>query len=179
MMQAAQDREGDDLATCVLCWHGSSFLLRNLLLDALMRPGSVEVVHICIEHAVELPLMQDQQVIEALTPDTAQEALTDGIGTRGIIRSLEKLDATGLGNPREGHSKLAIIITNEVPRSRAISGSLAQLLRRPRVGRRSCDAYVDHFARVQFDDEEGAERAEEEIGDRQEVAGPDLLGVRV
>jgi len=34
---------------------------------------------------------------------------------------------------------------------------------------------MDHFARVQVDEEEGIQRTEEEIGDRQEVAGPDLL----
>jgi len=38
---------------------------------------------------------------------------------------------------------------------------------------------VDHSARVQFDHEEGEQRAEEEIGDREEVAGPDLLGMSV
>jgi hypothetical protein len=32
---------------------------------------------------------------------------------------------------------------------------------------------------VQFDHEEGEERAEEEIGDWEKVAGPDLLGMRV
>jgi len=69
--------------------------------------------------------MKDQQVIEALTPDTSQEPLTDGIGTRGVIRRGEKLDATGLSNPREGHSKLAIIITDEVILSNAISGGFS------------------------------------------------------
>jgi len=32
---------------------------------------------------------------------------------------------------------------------------------------------------VQFDNEEGEQRAEKEIGDRQKVAGPDLLGLRI
>ena len=58
--------------------HRSSSLLRNLLFDALMRPRSVEVVQIRVEYVVELLLMQDEQVIEALTPDTSQEALTNG-----------------------------------------------------------------------------------------------------
>jgi hypothetical protein len=35
-----------------------------------LRPGSVEVVRIRVEHAVELLLMEDEQMIEALTPDT-------------------------------------------------------------------------------------------------------------
>ncbi len=67
-MQAAQDREGDDLATFMIGWHRPSFLLRNLLLDALMRAGLVEVVYIRMKHTVELLLMQDEQMIEALTP---------------------------------------------------------------------------------------------------------------
>jgi len=38
---------------------------------------------------------------------------------------------------------------------------------------------MDHSARVQFDNEEGEERTEKEIRDRQEVARPDLLGMRM
>jgi len=123
--------------------------------------------------------MQDEQMVEALTSHTTQEALTDGIGTRGLIRRFENLDATCLGNPREGHAKLAIIITDEILRALAIRGSFPKLLSGPRVGGRSRDTHVDHFARVQFDDEEGKQRTEEEISNRQEVARPDLLGMRM
>ena len=42
-----------------------------------MRPGSVEGVHIRIEHALKLPLIHDEQVIEALPSHTAQKPLTD------------------------------------------------------------------------------------------------------
>jgi actin-like ATPase involved in cell morphogenesis len=101
-------------------------LLRNLLLDALMRPGSVEVVQIRVEHAVELLLMQDEQMIEALTPDTAEEPLTNGIRARGIIRSCKNLDVTRLRHPSEAHPKLVVIITDEVLRSLAIGGGLPQ-----------------------------------------------------
>jgi hypothetical protein len=144
-----------------------------------MRSCLVEVGYIGIEDAVELLLMQDEQMIEALTSDTAEESLTDGIGSRGVIRSFENLNVTCLGNPSEGHPKLAIIITDEVPRTRAIGGGLPKLLRRPSVGGRLCHADMDHLAGVQFDDEEGEQRVEEEIGDRQEVARPDLLGMGV
>jgi hypothetical protein len=114
-----------------------------------------------------LPLMQDQQVIEALTPDTAEEALTDSIGTRGVIGDFEYLDTTCLRHPSEGHPKLAIMITDEVLRTRAIGGGLPKLLGRPSVGGRSCHADMDHFAGVQFDHEEGEQPAEEEVRDRQ------------
>ena len=136
-------------------------------------------MYIGIEDALELPLMQDQQVIEALMLDTAEEALTNGIGTRGVIGCFENLDATCLGNPCEGHPKLAIIITDEILRTRAIGGGLPKLLRRPSVGGRSCHADMDHFAGVQFDNEEGEQRVEEEVSDRQKVTSPDLLGMGV
>jgi hypothetical protein len=126
MMQTAQDRQGDDLATCVMGRHRSSLRLGNLLLDAEILPGSVAVVHICVEHAVELLLMEDEQMIEALTSHTAEKALTDGIGARGIIRRFEHLDVTRSSNPREAHPKLAIIITDEVLRSCAIGSGLPQ-----------------------------------------------------
>src|SRR5262249_43198898 len=138
MMQAAQDREGNDFATCVMGWHGSSFRFRNQLLDALMRPGSVELVHIRVEHALELLLMEDQQMIEALTPDTAQEAPTDSIGSRGVIRRCEHLNATRLSYPRKAHPKLAVVVSNEILRSHAIGSGLPKLLRSPSVGRSSC-----------------------------------------
>jgi hypothetical protein len=51
-----------------------------------MRPGSVEGVHIRVEHTVELLLIQDQEMIEALTPYTAEESLTDGIRARGVMK---------------------------------------------------------------------------------------------
>src|SRR5437588_7518773 len=69
-----------------------------------MRSGSVEGVHIRVEHAVELLLMQDEQMIEALTPYTAEEPLTDGIRARGVIRSFKNLNVTRLSNPSEAHT---------------------------------------------------------------------------
>ena len=93
-----------------------------------MWPGSVEGVHIRVEHAVELLLLQDEQMIEALTSDTAEESLTDGIGSRGVIRSFENLNVTCLGNPSEGHPKLAIVIPQKVFRSLSIRRGFSKRL---------------------------------------------------
>src|SRR5215469_13436516 len=51
MVQPSQDGEGEDVATCLLCWQGSSYLLRILLLDALIRSCLVEVGDIRMEDA--------------------------------------------------------------------------------------------------------------------------------
>jgi hypothetical protein len=61
-------------------------------------------------------------VIEALTPYTAEESLTDGIRARGVRRSCENLDVTRLRNPSEAHPKLAVVITDEVLRSHTKGG---------------------------------------------------------
>src|SRR5215467_3961084 len=121
--------------------------------------------------------MHDEQMIEAFASHTAQEALTDGVGLRGVIRGLEQLDATGLGNPIESHPKLGITITDEILRTHAIGSGFANLLCRPSIRRRACHADVDHSPRVQFDNEKGEQRSEKEIRDRQKIAGPGLLGL--
>jgi hypothetical protein len=97
-------------------------LLRNLLLDTLIRPGSVEIVYRRVEHAVELLLMQDEQMIEALTPYTAEKPLTNGIRARSVKRSFEKLTATRSGHSNEAYPKLAIIITDEILRPHTKGG---------------------------------------------------------
>jgi len=121
--------------------------------------------------------MQDEHMIEALTPYTAEESLTDAIRAWGVIRSFENLNVTRLRNPSEAHTKLAVVITDEVLRPHTKGGSFPQLLCSPSVSGISCHPDVNHFARVQFDDEEGEQRVKEEIRDGEEVAGPDLLGM--
>ena len=92
-------------------------LIRNPLLDALMRPGSVEIVYLRAQHTVELLLMQDKQVIEAFTSHRPQQPFTDSIRAWGVIRSFENLNVTHFRHTREARPKLAIIITDEVLRS--------------------------------------------------------------
>ena len=88
--------------------------------------------------------VEDQHMIQALSAHTPQKAFTDRIGTRGVIGRFEHLDATRCRNSSETETKLAIMIA------------------------------VDHFPRLQFDDEEGKERAKEQVSNLEEVAGPDL-----
>ena len=69
MVQSAHDRKSDHLVPGMMRGHGWSALSRNLLLDPLMRSCLVEVRDVCIEDALELPLMQDQQVIQTFLSD--------------------------------------------------------------------------------------------------------------
>src|SRR5215469_8861809 len=80
-----------------------------------MRSILVEVHHIRSEHALELLLLQDEQMIEAFLPHTSKEPLTDGIGAFRVNRRFEYLDAAGGGQTREAGPKFVIVITNQIP----------------------------------------------------------------
>src|SRR5215471_14116590 len=114
MVQPTHDRTSDHFACCILRRRNQSELLRDLLPNALMGSCLVEVAHIRIEHALELPLMQDQQVVQAFLSDAPQIAFADGIGSWCMIGGFEQLDATGPRYPLETRSKLAVVIPNEI-----------------------------------------------------------------
>jgi hypothetical protein len=121
--------------------------------------------------------MQDQQVIEAFLSHTSQEALANGIGSGCMNRRFEDLDRARFRHTSKARPELAIVITNQVLGCEPIRGRFSQLLRHPGISRGSCHAYMDHFPRLQFYDEERKERPKEEISDLQEVARPDLCRV--
>lgn len=62
----------------------------NLLSDALMRSGLIEVLNIGSQDTLQLLLLQDEQVIETLAPHTPQKAFTDGIGSWRVIGCFRK-----------------------------------------------------------------------------------------
>jgi hypothetical protein len=79
-----------------------------------MWPGSIEVLNVGVQHAVELLLMQDKQIIETFATHTPQKTFTDGIRSRGLIRCCEHFDSTCVRNPRETGPKLAIVVPEKI-----------------------------------------------------------------
>ena len=120
-----------------------------------------------MEHALELLLLKDQQVIEAFLPHAPHEALADRIGSGCMIRRFQYLDAASCGHVGETGPKFAIVITNEIFRCLSIGGGFSQLLGHPRIGRRACHSNVNHLARLQLENEEREEWSKEEISDLQ------------
>ena len=72
-------------------------------------------------------------MIEALTPYTAEESLTDGIRARGVRRGFNNLNVTRLRNPSEANAKLAVVIMDEVLRPHTKGGGFPKLLCSPSV----------------------------------------------
>ena len=94
------------LFACILSGRNRSALFRDLLPNPLMGSCLIEVRHIRIEHALELLLLQNQQMVQAFLPDTSQEALADGIGSGRVNRRFEQLDTTGCRHPSKAGPNL-------------------------------------------------------------------------
>ena len=53
-----------------LCW------IRQPLANALMRSGSIEIEYLLLDQLVQLPLIEDQQVVKTLTTQRTNEPFT-------------------------------------------------------------------------------------------------------
>jgi hypothetical protein len=130
-----------------------------------MRSCPIEVGHIPIEHALELRLVKDEQVVKAFLSYAPQEALADRIGSGDVIGCVKKLNRACRSHPSETRSKFAIVITNKILRCLPIRRGFSQLLRHPGIGRRPCDTDMDYPSGLERDDETCEKRPKEEIRD--------------
>ena len=101
-------------------------------MDPLMGLSMVEVGHILIEHALELPLVKDQDMIKTFLSHTPQEAFADRIGSRCMIRCFENLNRTGCRYTSEYGSKSAIVIKNQILWRLPIGSSFSERYAPPR-----------------------------------------------
>ena len=146
MMEPSQDRNSDHLVPCIMRGMRRSTRFRKLLLNTLMRSCLVEVCHILIEHALKLLLVKDQEVVKAFLSHTPQEAFADRIGSWRMYGRFENLISTRCRYPSKTWSKFAIVIAYQILRCLSKWCGFSELLRHPRIGRRSCYAHVDHLA---------------------------------
>ena len=82
-MQSTKDWVRDDLSHVLrlrLLWRAW-----DVLADALVRPGVIEVSLILLHCLVEMALVQDQEEVEAFAPYTTQESLANGVGLGSLI----------------------------------------------------------------------------------------------
>ena len=175
MVEATEDRHRAYWPLAALGIPG--WRLWERLAKALVWPRPIEVHDIFAPHAGEVALAEDEQVVQAFRPHAAQEALAGGIRPRRADRSAQDRDAAGRGDAGEGRPEFAVVVADQVAWVLSERGGLAQLLRHPGVGRVACRTHMDDPPRGQLDDEEGEQWAEEEVGDREEVAGPGFCGV--
>jgi hypothetical protein len=92
VVQATKHWSGYDLP-CLHLWVPVVQVVRHTLLDALMWPRAIVVVSVFLDPAVQLPAIEDERVIEALTLQASDGAFADVIGLWSSIGRLQFLDA--------------------------------------------------------------------------------------
>ncbi len=113
MLKPVEHGNGDDFPLALFL-SADSPSRRDLLINALMWPCPVEERNVFFEHSIQLPVAQDQQVIETFALHTAQKSLTDGVRPRRTIGSSQALNPRGLGYRRELGTEFAMVVADQV-----------------------------------------------------------------
>src|SRR5262249_51350789 len=121
----------------------------------------VEIADIFDQDFLQMALIQDENVVQALGPDGSHPALGDGVGSR---RSEWRAN---LGNTNVAHPTMecgtvtAVAVMNEKSWRLAIpSAAFDHLLSRPRCGRIWRHVHVENLPAGMLDHEEHVQRSE-------------------
>jgi hypothetical protein len=101
-------------------------------MDALMGSCLVEVGHIRIEDGLELPLVKDQQVVQAFLSYAPHIAFADRIGSWCMNRRFEDLDNARFRHTSKARPKRAVVIMNQILGCLPIRGRFSERYVRPK-----------------------------------------------
>ena len=114
VMQAAQNRECGDVSGALGWRNWYALRMGHVLVDALMRPRTVEVRHIGAEDAPQTRLAHHQDVVQAFAPYTSEQPLTDRIRTWSFDRRGEHLYPCSHRDGIEVRPIVRIIVLDQV-----------------------------------------------------------------
>src|SRR5262249_29471153 len=108
VVQPAEHRNSDHAVRCAVPPGPGDRVGRDrrALCETLVRPGTVEVADVLGQDPPEVPLAEDQEVVDALPADAAEEALADRVGPRRPDRRPDHLDPAPCGEAAERGSVL-------------------------------------------------------------------------
>ena len=180
VVKTAQDWEGDNTPRARMFPIHRRRSRRDRLADPLVWPGVVEVPDIRAEDAPQVRLAQDEDMVQALAPHAAEEALAGRVLPGRAIGRAHLRDARCRGHKREGRPVLAVAIADEVARPLAERRGLAQLLGDSGVRRVTRGTDMHHATGPGRDHDEGVQGPEEQVGDgrksQAQVCAPWLRG---
>ena len=108
-MESAQHRARHDRATRRRVI-GQPWLARDALTDPLVWAASVEVWHPFGQYSPKVILAEDQDVIEALAAQAAEEAFADGIPVGRVRRDRDHGDARAIGGGGKVAAEFAVVV---------------------------------------------------------------------
>lgn len=129
------------------------------------------------EHGPQRLLVQDDEVVEALAPERADDPFRNGVRPRRADGRQERFDAEHFGSPTEVSSVAADTITDEVAWLVSPRRGFEQLAPGRRGGRVGGHVEVNRLLPPVGDEEEDAQRLEGERLDREPVCRLDMGSV--
>src|SRR5262245_49293675 len=169
MVQPSEHRQLDDLAL-----GGSVGGDWRLVIQGLVGSGLVVEGGILVNHAIEVPVVQDDDVVETLPAKRPKQAFADGIHVWRANRSLDDINARGFRQRIEGWPVFAVPITQQEARSAPERRRVEELLRDPGPGREARRRNVHDLACRELDKGEGEYGSEKNVIGLQKVASPDV-----
>ena len=91
-------------------------VLPGILLNPLVRPCTVEVFDVFLDHAMKLPVPDNQQVIEAFSPQAPHALFADGVGLWSAVGRLQDFNGAYPCNSCELVAVLAVPVANQKTR---------------------------------------------------------------
>jgi hypothetical protein len=133
------------------------------------------------QHSLQVPLSEDQQMVEQLSTHGPHPALGDRVRLRRPIGQPDDLDALTSEDVVERAGELGVTVAEQEPGARLavlqLPGQVASLLGHPLAGRVEGAAGEVDAAAGELDEEEDVEPGQPDGVDGEEVGGQDLVGM--
>ena len=140
-----------------------------------MRAPVVEIADILGQHLLQMTLIEDENVVQALAPDGSHPALSDGVGSRRSDWRANLGNTNSAHPPMECGAVTAVAVMNEKSWRLAIpSAAFDHLLSRPRGGGILRHMDVENLPAGVMDHEEHVQRSKRDGLNTEEVARPDF-----
>ena len=150
-----------------------------ILVEREMRASLVIVREVADQDAAQVPLTEDEHMIQTLAPDRTDEALREGILPRAVRRREDFLDPQALHAVPKLLAVDLVAVAEEVGRRGVIREGVDDLLGGPVGGGMLGHVEVDDAPTMVGEHDENEEDAEPSGGDGEEVDGdevPDMIG---
>jgi hypothetical protein len=137
------------------------------------------MVLVLARHGCGMPLVGDEDAVEELASDAADEAFGDGVGPRCPHWCLDDADVDGGEHGVEGGGELGVAVPDEEPEAPAgvveVHEQVAGLLGQPGAGRVGGDAEDVHTVGGVLGDEEDVQPRQGDGVEMEQIAGHDAM----
>src|SRR6267378_2359429 len=144
---------------------------RLLVPEGLVRTRFVVVADVLGDDAPEVILTEDEDVVEHLSPECADEAFSEGIHVRCAYRRAHDAHPRRPEYASEANAELRVVVADD-NLWRAVHGGVSDLLRAPLIGRRIGHRGTEDRSATQVQEEEYEHLAEPHVERLHEVTRP-------